>query len=103
MCNTCYIKIAIALLLLTAHPAPAVAQDRPERLRIPPAGRPPVLEDYLPGAAPRLDLMVEAFRQRDPNDGDPASQATAAYVSFDLENLYVAFVCRDREPSRLRA
>ena len=100
MCNTCYISTA---LLLAALVGPASAQTRADRLRIPRADRPPVLEDYLPGTAAPSELSVDAFRQRDPNDGDAASQATAAYVSFDLDNLYVAFVCRDTEPSRIRA
>jgi hypothetical protein len=90
-------------MLLTALVAPATAQTRSERLRIPQAERPPVLEDYLPGAAARAELAVDTFRQRDPNDGDAVSQATAAFVSFDSDNLYVAFVCRDSEPSRIRA
>jgi hypothetical protein len=38
----------------------------------------------------------------DPSDGAPASQPTAAYLSYDDSNLYVAFVAKD-DPSLIRA
>lgn len=92
-CNTCY-----NILVLLAAAAPAAAQP----LRLPQAERPPVIDDYLHEAGAG-QLAVNEFRQRDPHDGDAVTEATAAYVSFDRDNLYVAFVCRDREPSRIRA
>jgi hypothetical protein len=99
-CNTGYIIIVFALATGTTL---ATAQTPPERLRIPKVDRPPAIEDYVPGPATQGELAVNGFRQRDPNDGDAVTQPTSAYVSFDLDNLYVAFVCRDRQPSRSRA
>src|SRR4030095_11442064 len=98
------IIIAVLLVLPTA---PAAAQEPPRRL--PQLDRPPVLDDYAtdpgarhaePGAA---HLVLDEFRQRDPHDGEPASEATRAFVASDRDNLYVAFGCREREPYRLRA
>lgn len=86
----------------TAGPA-QVGQATVVPLRIPRVVRPPALEDYLGGAPSQGELAVEGFRQRDPNDGDAASQPTTAYLSFDAERLYVAFVCLDRDPSQVRA
>ena len=56
-----------------------------------------VVNDQIAGL-----LRVTAFRQREPGDGVPVSQATAAYLSYDEANLYVVFVCRD-DPAKVRA
>lgn len=63
----------------------------------------PVLEDYVSGAPRHGELILDDFRQRDPNDGDVATQPTTAYLSYDSQNLYVAFVSVDRDPMRIRA
>ena len=97
-CNTGYI-----IILWLLHAAPAAAQGAAPPLRLPQVTRAPALDDYLHGDAPQGELVRGEFRQRDPNDGDPASQSTTAYVAFDRDNLYVAFVCRDRDPARIRA
>ena len=38
-----------------------------------------------------------------PSDNDPAPVETTAFVTFDAENLYVAFRARDPEPAAIRA
>jgi hypothetical protein len=52
-------------------------------------------------AAAGLGVAVSDFRQREPGDGTPVSQATTAYLSYDDANLYVVFVCRD-DPAKVR-
>ena len=49
-----------------------------------------------------LGMEITEFRQREPGDGEPASEPTRAYVSYDENNLYVVFVCQD-EPGQVRA
>jgi predicted porin len=46
---------------------------------------------------------VEGFVQERPKDGEPASQRTEAYLGFDEKNIYVAFLCFDTEPDKVRA
>lgn len=46
---------------------------------------------------------VSDFLQRDPREGQPASQRTVARILFDDETLYVAFVLYDDDPSRIVA
>jgi hypothetical protein len=72
------------------------------RLRIPRVTQAPTLEHYLSGAGRPDEVRVTGFRQREPGDGTPVSQETAAYVSYDDKNLYVIFVCRD-DPAQVRA
>ena len=69
---------------------------------IPKVSRPPKFEDFLTGAPREAELVITDFRQVDPGDGDPISQPTTAYLSYDEKNLYVAFICKD-DPSKIRA
>jgi hypothetical protein len=46
---------------------------------------------------------AEQFRQRIPSDGTPVSEKTEVYLGYDAKNLYVIFICFDREPQQLRA
>lgn len=112
----------VALGLLTPLPLAAQAPDR--TVSITRAERPPRLEDFItngrlgpaaeePGAVtdgeggsvfpgdPR-GVRITGFRQREPGDGDPVSQPTTAYLSYDQANFYVVFVCRD-DPEKVRA
>jgi uncharacterized protein DUF5916 len=45
---------------------------------------------------------VSDFRQREPNDGDPATFGTVADVTFDRDTLYVTFICQEN-PASVRA
>ena len=49
-----------------------------------------------------LGVVVTDLRQREPGDGTPVSQPTTVYLSYDDQNLYAVFVCRD-DPAKVRA
>ena len=49
-----------------------------------------------------LGMEVTEFVQREPDDGEPATAGTKAFVSYDDANLHVAFVCED-DPAQVRA
>lgn len=99
-----YIRYIIMALAILASIAPAaVAQTPPDAVRIPMVARPPVLEDYPSDTPPQGELILDDFRQRDPNDGAAATEHTTAYLSYDAQNLYVAFVSLDRDAARIRA
>ena len=42
------------------------------------------------------------FTQRDPWDGQPASEETIVWIAFDRDNLYVAVRLADSEPGQDR-
>jgi hypothetical protein len=71
-------------------------------VHIPHVSRPPRIEDFLNDSAERPGLKLAEFVQREPNDGAPASQQTTAFLSYDENNLYAVFVCKD-EPGKVRA
>ena len=92
--------------LLPAQAAPPNFGVQPS-LVIPRVSRPPALEDFL-GMEPNERVegrlaKVEGFLQREPSDGAPATQRTEVYVGYDDKNLYLVFVCFDKEPEKIRA
>ncbi len=71
-------------------------------LKIPRVSRAPKLSDFLTGTPREAELVITVFKQFDPHDGEPVSQATAAYLSYDSKNLYVGWICKD-DPAKIRA
>jgi len=75
-------------------------------ITIPRLAQAPTLEEFLgmrpQGEAASRMLKVSGFVQRNPHDGQPASQPTDAYLGYDARNLYAVFVCFD-DPAKVRA
>ncbi len=77
------------------------------------AGRPtlrPTRTDVRPDIDGRLDdevwrnaLHITEFVQEQPFEGEPASEATEAWISYDSQNLYVAFHIHYADPGIMRA
>jgi len=112
-------QFAIWLALIVAPPVRAIGQPLPQnsdpskpaaaaqtafveaaRLRVPRVTRAPELKDFLTGTPREAEAVVTGFRQREPGDGVPVSQSTAAYLSYDDRNLYVVFTCEDTAGAR---
>ncbi|PYS01581.1 MAG: hypothetical protein DMG16_12250 [Acidobacteria bacterium] len=105
--------LIVRTLLLALMPAMVLAQDPqplPQQnpistLRIVRLSEPLQFDDFLDGAEGAdhtRAAAVTGFRQRDPGDGVAVSAPTTAYLSYDDENLYVVFVCKD-DPTKVRA
>jgi hypothetical protein len=77
----------------------------PPALTIPRLTREPVLEDFLDmkpeGEVASQMAKVTGFTQRNPHDGEPATETTDAYLGYDQKNIYVVFVCFD-DPKKVR-
>jgi hypothetical protein len=71
-------------------------------LRIPRVSRAPKLSDFLNNTPREAEAVVNVFRQFDPHDGEPISQPTTAFLSYDDKNLYVGWICKD-EPAKIHA
>jgi hypothetical protein len=94
----CVLVLVAYLVCLSA----AFSQEKVPFGRIPKISRPPKFEDFLSNTPREAELIITEFRQIDPGDGDPASQPTTAYLSYDDKNLYIAFICID-DPKKIRA
>src|SRR2546426_6847329 len=91
--------------LLAQDPQPAPQQNPNPTLRIVRLSEPLQFDDFRDGAegADRTRAVaVTGFRQRDPGDGAAVSAPTTAYLSYDDDNLYVVFVCKD-DPTKVWA
>jgi Domain of unknown function (DUF5916) len=96
----CVLRLLIVLLFFLQ--ATNTAYGQRATLRIPRVTSAPRIEDYVGERARTEEATVTDFRQRDPNDGIPASHPTETYLSYDNSNLYVIFVCHD-VPIEVRA
>jgi hypothetical protein len=100
----CLTGLLLAPVSVRAQAEPAAS--RPV-VTIPKVARPPTLEDFLEmkpsGELAGQLAKVEGFIQREPSDGQPATQRTEAYLGYDAENLYTIYVCFDSEPEKVRA
>jgi hypothetical protein len=92
---------SIALAVVLANVA-IPADARQSTLVIPRVAEPPTLQRYVDGNALRPGVEVTGLRQREPGDGVPVSSETSVYLSYDVNHLYVVFVCKD-DPARIRA
>ena len=97
--------LAAASLCVWALPVGRAADDAPPPpfASLPRLDRPLTLEELVSGDAAKRTAVVKEFVQRDPREGEPASQETTAYLAYDRKNFYVGFLCRDSEPQKIRA
>jgi hypothetical protein len=91
----------IFLLCLLSAPAAFAAGN----VRIPRVSTPPRIQDFenmTPhGSATQL-AKVDGFIQQYPSDGQPATQRTEVYLGYNSANLYVIWVCWDKNPHAMR-
>ena len=100
----CWRKVVLALAVVAcvlAVVSRAIGEELPP-LRIPRVTRAPRLSDFIEGRPREAEAVVTVFKQFDPHDGEPISQPTAAYLSYDSKNLYIGWICKD-DPDKIRA
>ncbi len=87
-------------------PAQAASAEAAPGIGIPRLFATPKLDDLLemaPTGPAGTMAKVEGFLQSTPRDGAPVSQRTEAYLGYDDHDLYIAWICFDAEPSKIRA
>ena len=97
----------LVILLLTARfPGDVFAETEtaPEH-RIATAvrieGAPPKLDGVFDDAIWQTAPPHEGFRQRDPDEGKPATEQTTFQIAYDNEALYFAIMCYDSAPDKI--
>ena len=96
-------KQLIALAFLALTPLRAWTQASPRA-----AGSPPSASAVRTAAAPQIDgrlddaawtqaPVIGGFTQRDPQDGEPASEATEVRIMYDDGAIYVGARLHDRQ------
>jgi hypothetical protein len=64
-------------------------------------GVPPNLDGVLDDAAWELASPIDHFLQRDPDEGQPATERTAVRILYDDDALYVGIQAFDQEPAKI--
>ena len=98
-------RAALAAALLLLAPRAAFAQeDRVEAYRMSPAESDAMRVDgRLSEAVWSLAPALGDFRQREPYEGEPATERTEVRVAYDGATLYVGMMAYDSEPDRVVA
>jgi len=67
----------------------------------------PMLKEFLDPSAisgvARTMLRVNRFVERYPEDGNPPSERTVAYLGYTHDAFFAAFICHDNDPKLIRA
>ena len=93
-----------AVALMTPLAAPAWGQETGDTLlasRVSPGAAPPQVDGRLVDPAWSDAAVIRGFRQREPFEGEPASDDTEVRIVFDDEHLYVGILALDSEPDRI--
>jgi hypothetical protein len=93
--GTLFFCVAATATPAQQHADPPLPKTTVAISKIPRVTRAPKIENFLEGGTREAELVVTDFRQNIPGDGDPASEMTTAYLSYDQKNLYVVFECKD--------
>ncbi|HSD67356.1 MAG TPA: DUF5916 domain-containing protein [Vicinamibacteria bacterium] len=90
----------LPLLVLLASAAPGAVEPR---VRARPVSEPIRVDGALEEPAWAMAEPATGFRQRDPHEGEAATEATEVRVLYDDATLYVGVRARDREPEKVIA
>jgi hypothetical protein len=94
-----FVSFSVFLLFAT-HAASAATEVRIARVSAPP--RLEDFDDMTPRGNSAQLAKVTDFIQQQPSDGKPATQSTDVYLGYDSANLYLVWVCWDKDPHAIR-
>jgi hypothetical protein len=86
---------SLAPAAVAAEPPVDAYVARPARFPSPPA-----IDGTLDDPVWKLATRLDGFRQLEPQEGAPASQATEVYLGYDSRNLYIGARCLDSDPKK---
>src|SRR5258708_15192917 len=88
----------------TQRPSKSAVSGLSMVINVPRIAQPPKIEEFEHPEVRRADMLkLDAFVQRAPHDGTTPTQRTEIFLGYDHENLYVVWMCHDKEQGRIRA
>ena len=93
---------ADAIVNAAAEPKPELKAGKIVRARRI-HGAPPTIDGALNDEIWNGAESVSGFVQRDPDNGEPMTEATRIQIAYDARYLYVAVMCEDRDPTLVAA
>jgi len=97
-----FFLLNIALCLFLPAVVPAAFSSTPE-LRAVSISEPIILDGRLDEPAWQTAQVANDFRQREPDEGERASQSTEVRVLYTRFHLYIGVTCHDSDPSAIVA
>jgi len=99
--------LSFCMLLAAVYP-PAVPVDSPltvapQQVRAVRLAQPPTIDGLLLEPMWRSAERVTGFLQRDPKEGEAASESTVVYIAYDDAALYIAARLYDAHPDSIVA
>ena len=91
------------VLCLSGAASAAAAQTSDRTARAHPIDQAPVIDGLLDDEAWLQAPVIAEFRQKEPTEGEAASERTRVRVVFDDTQLYIGVEALDDEPSEIRA
>lgn len=95
----CFLLVLVPVLV----PAGAHAGDSPREIRAVRVTQPPEMDGFLNDEQWTLAHPTSDFIQRDPDEGQPASERTEVRVLYDDEAIYIGAMMHDRQPEQIVA
>ncbi len=92
---------APAAVTPSAHPQSRPADPRTVRTIAAVRASGPIAIDAVLSESVWQTPGTSGFTQRDPSDGQPASEPTTVWVAFDRDNIYIAARLADSEPAKI--
>jgi len=96
-----FVNFSLSLVLILFLSSPLIAQNR--EMRISKTDMPPKIDGELDDPVWQACEKHSGFTQFDPFNGRPSSENTSVMLTYDEDNMYVAFLCNDKEPSKIAA
>lgn len=84
-------------------PAVARAQSAEPTAQAVRVSEPPVIDGRLSESVWESADAIGGFRQRDPDEGEPATEASSVRILYDEARLYIGAMLQDREPGNILA
>ena len=94
------IGILLGFFIATATAAHAQAAPQAQAAQVTAAPR---IDGRLDDAAWKTAPVISGFKQREPHEGEDASEATTVRVLYDGANLYIGAELADRDAASIRA
>jgi len=62
---------------------------------------PPKIDGVLDDEVWQYAPIATGFTQKQPNEGEPATEKTTVQIAYDDESLYIGIMCYDSEPGKI--
>ncbi len=92
--------VIIPLIVLFIFIIPAKAEEKNIYIAIR-TDKPPVIDGNVDEDIWDTSSVQDNFYQREPDDGEPATERTELRILYDDAALYISFICFDSEPDKI--